>query len=249
MVKDLQQRLKNARPFTPPLEGVQQQYGINANLLKEIVEFWKSNYNWKGREHFLNKFPQFKVNVQGLDIHYIHVKPEVTPDIQVLPVLLLHGWPGSVREFYELIPILTKVNQKRDYVFEVIAPSLPGYGFSDGAVRPGLGAAEVAVVFKNFMERLGFKRYYLQGGDWGGILVQHMATFFPEKVLGMHSNMCFVNTPLSNLITFIASYYPRLIIDKEHESLVYPMSSYFKRIIEETGYMHIQATKPDTVGN
>lgn len=249
VLKDLKRRLEAARPLTPPLEGIQHQYGLNTNLLKEIVEFWKTRYNWKERESFLNKFPQYKVNIQGLDIHYIHVKPEVKSDVQVLPILLLHGWPGSVREFYELIPLLTKVDKKRDYVFEVIVPSLPGYGFSEGAVRPGLGMLEMSVVLKNLMERLGYKQYYLQGGDWGGALVQIIATLFPEKVLGMHSNSCFVLSPLANFVTYLGSFYPRLVVEKEHESKVYPMSSHYKYLIEESGYMHIQATKPDTVGN
>ncbi|KAK9732159.1 alpha/beta hydrolase fold [Popillia japonica] len=182
VITDLTQRLKTARPFTPPLEGIQQQYGMNTKLLAEIVEFWKTKYDWKERQNFLNQYPQFKTNIQGLNIHFLHVKPTNTKGLKVLPLLLLHGWPGSVREFYELIPLLTtpqpgKVlpllllhgwpgsvrefyelipllttpQPGKDFIFEVIAPSLPGYGFSDGASKPGLSAVKVGLVFKNLM--------------------------------------------------------------------------------------------------
>lgn len=126
VLKDLDYRLANHIPFQPPLEGVQQNYGINTNLLKKIIDFWKNNYNWREREKYLNKFPQFKVNIQGLDIHYIHVKPKETKGIKVLPLLLIHGWPGSVREFYEIIPILTTPQKGNKIAFEVIVPSIPG---------------------------------------------------------------------------------------------------------------------------
>lgn len=99
---------------------------MNTNLLTKIVEYWKTKYNWREREHFLNKYPQFKTNIQGLSIHFIHVKPAQTQGLKVLPLLLLHGWPGSVREFYEAIPLLTTPQPGKDFVFEVIVPSLPG---------------------------------------------------------------------------------------------------------------------------
>lgn len=108
------------------MEGVQQTYGINTNLLKNIINYWQNNYKWRQQEKFLNKFPQFKTNIQGLNIHYLHVKPKYTQGIQVRPLLILHGWPGSVREFYDIIPILTTPQNGTAVAFEVIAPSLPG---------------------------------------------------------------------------------------------------------------------------
>lgn len=99
----------------------------------------------------------------------------------MLPLLLVHGWPGSLREFYKLIPLLTTPRSGEKIVFEVIAPHLPGYGFSQGTNRPGLGAAEIAVLFDTLMQRLGFKNYYLQGGDWGAVITTHMAALFPER--------------------------------------------------------------------
>ncbi|KAK9732161.1 Epoxide hydrolase N terminus [Popillia japonica] len=253
VITDLTQRLKTARPFTPPLEGIQQQYGMNTKLLAEIVEFWKTKYDWKERQNFLNflnQYPQFKTNIQGLDIHFLHVKPTNTKGLRVLPLLLLHGWPGSVREFYELIPLLTTPQPGKDFIFEVIAPSLPGYGFSDGASKPGLSAVKVGLVFKNLMHRLGYKKFYIQGGDWGAFILSNMATLFPEAVLGAHSNTCIIlnDNPIVNFKLLLGSIFPSLVVSKEHESKMYPLANVFQFSLRESGYMHLQATKPDTVG-
>lgn len=246
---DLKQRLQMARPFVPPLEGTQQQYGMNTNLLKEIVEFWKTKYDWKAREVFLNQFPQFKTQIQGLNIHYIHVKPTNVPKhVKVLPMLLLHGWPGSVREFYEAIPMLTKVQPNREFVFEVFVPSLPGYGFSDPAVRPGLGAAQMAVLFKNFMVQVGHKQFYAQGGDWGSIITTFMSILYPNHVLGLHTNFCFPQTVMSQIQLLIGSVFPSLIVEPHLADRMYPLSEKYSKIVEEMGYMHLQATKPNTIG-
>lgn len=161
---------------------------------------------------------------------------------------MLHGWPGSVREFYELIPILTTDNVNSDYVFEVIAPSLPGFAWSEGTTKTGFGPAEIAVVMHNLMQRLGHERYIIQGGDWGAIIGSNIATLFPESVIGYHSNYCPIHTPLAIAKKFIASLYPTLFIDSEFESFVFPLGEKFSNVILETGYFHLQATKPDTIG-
>ncbi|XP_018570516.1 juvenile hormone epoxide hydrolase 1-like [Anoplophora glabripennis] len=246
VLTDLNWRLSQALPFQPALEGVQQQYGINTNHLRNIIDFWQTKYDWRQREKLLNIFPQYTTSIQGLKIHYIHVKPKVTKGVKVLPLFILHGWPSSAREFYDIIPLLT--NPTGDFVFEVVAPSLPGYAFSAAAVRPGLNPMEIAVIFKNLMERLGFHRYYLHGGDWGSQVVAAMATLYPHKILGTHSNFCFVNTPLAHLKLMVGSFFPWLIVEDDIRDKVYPLSEKYMRWIEETGYMHIQATKPDTIG-
>lgn len=247
-LRDLQYRLDHARPFTPPLEEIQQQYGMNTNLLKEIVTFWRTKYNWKEREKLVfNKYPQYLTNIQGLDIHYIHVKPKPT-NLKVLPLLLLHGWPGSIREFFKAIPILTTPQKDRDFVFEVIVPSLPGYGFSQTAVRPGLGAAQIAAVFKNLMKRLGFEKYYIQGGDFGHIILHHLAVLYPEGVKGFHSNMCTVMTPKAILKMLIGSVFPSFVVRPDHVNRITSVADYLSTRLLETGYLHIQATKPDTIG-
>jgi len=246
VINDLKSRLNSHRSLTPPMENTKHHYGINTNLLKSIIDYWKTKYDFKNRENFLNKYPQFITQIQGLNIHYLHIKPEVTKDVKVLPMMLLHGWPGSVREFYEIIPLLTK--PFNGTVFELIIPSLPGYGFSQGASKPGLSAANVAVVLKNLMIRIGFDKWYLQGGDWGAAITSIMATLFPENILGAHSNMCYVETPLAQIKWLMGSIYPPLVIDSNLQYHIYPVSDILYTLMLEFGYMHLQATKPDTLG-
>lgn len=161
---------------------------------------------------------------------------------------MLHGWPGSFREFYGVIPLLTQPQEGKDFVFELIIASLPGFGFSQPASKPGLGALECAVVFKNLMQRLGFEKYYLHGGDWGAVIVTAMSSLYPNSVLGMHSTMCFDDSPSATIKMILGSFYPSFIIDKKYENKIYPISATFERMLLEFGYMHLQATKPDTVG-
>ncbi|PNF15772.1 Juvenile hormone epoxide hydrolase 1 [Cryptotermes secundus] len=249
ILHDLQIRLDLHSHITPPMENVNFEYGFNTDYLKKVVEFWKTKYNWREREVFLNKFPHFKTYVDGLDLHFIHVKPQkVDKNIRVFPLLLLHGWPGSVREFYDIIPLLTTPRKDVNFVFEVIVPSLPGYGFSEGASKPGLGPAQVAVVMKNLMERIGFKKFYAQGGDWGALIVSNMGTLFPKSLLGVHSNMCFSNSLSANLKVLLGSLWPTLIVDEAHVDKLYPVGQHYAYLLEEMGYMHLQATKPDTLG-
>ncbi|KAI8423874.1 hypothetical protein MSG28_012875 [Choristoneura fumiferana] len=248
MVNDLKERLKNHRKWTPPLENIGFQYGFNTNQLDSWVQYWAEKYNFQEREKFFNKYPQFKTNIQGLDIHFIRVKPEVPAGVEVVPVLFLHGWPGSVREFYETLPLLTAVSKDRNFAIEAIVPSLPGYGFSDAAVRPGLGASEVAIVMRNLMQRLGFKKYYVEGGDWGGVIGADLVTLFPNEVLGFHTNLGFVMSNAANLLNVIGNYFPSFVVESHLADRMYPITKVFSYLVEESGYMHIQSTKPDTVG-
>lgn len=131
MIADLRQRLKNRRRFTKPLEGTQAQYGMNTDYLDAILNYWANDYNFKERAELLNAFPHFKTKIQGLDLHFIHVKPKVNDNKKVLPLLMLHGWPSSSKEFAKVIPILTAPKHGYDIVFEVIAADLPGFGYSE----------------------------------------------------------------------------------------------------------------------
>lgn len=248
MIKDLKNRIKNSRQFTKPLEGIAFQYGFNTDVLQSWLTYWSEKYPFAEREKFLNQYPHFKTNIQGLDIHFMRVTPQVPAGTKVLPLLMIHGWPGSVREFYEAIPHLTKPNPGYDFVFEVIAPSLPGYGFSDAAVRPGLGGPQTAVIFKSLMERLGHKKFFVQGGDWGALVASQISTLFPDDVLGHHTNMAYVSNTCSTIKTLIGSVFPSLIMDSSLADRMYPLTSFIAYFLEEFGYMHIQATKPDTVG-
>ena len=117
----------------------------------------------------------------GLDIHFIHAKPNNTEGKRVLPLLIVHGWPGSIMEFYKIIPLLTSPKPEHDFVFEVIAPSLPGFGFSSAATIPELSTIQMSVVLKNLMLRLGHDKYYVQGGDWGSSVIHTMSCLYPQQ--------------------------------------------------------------------
>jgi juvenile hormone epoxide hydrolase len=118
-----------------------------------------------------------------------------------------------------------------------------------GASKPGMGVAQVAVVMKNLMDRLGHKKFVVQGGDWGALIGNHMSVLYPEAVYGFHTNMPAVQSPLSMIMILVGSLFPSLVMEKDQIAYMYPLSEKFAYIIEEMGYFHIQATKPDTVGN
>ncbi|XP_011495329.1 PREDICTED: juvenile hormone epoxide hydrolase 1-like [Ceratosolen solmsi marchali] len=250
VIDDLNHRLDISRNFAKPLEGVGWTYGIQTPYLKTILNYWRNKYNWSERQALLNKYPQFITKIQGLDIHFYRIKPEIPKgrNMRILPLLIVHGWPGSVVEFQKIIPLLTRPQANRDFVFEVIAPSIPGFGYSSGASKPGLSAAHIAVVFKNLMSKLGIEEFYVQGGDWGSIITSILAQLYPKNVIGAHASICYVETSKSILKSLIGSYIPYLVIDSEYHSRMYPLSDHLTRLISESGYMHLQATKPDTVG-
>ncbi|XP_029168139.1 juvenile hormone epoxide hydrolase 1-like [Nylanderia fulva] len=251
VIDDLNERLAKKRELVEPLEDVAWTYGISTTYLNNILEHWRTKYNWTEREALLNKYPQYKTNIQGLDIHFYRVKPYIPPDrknIKILPLLITHGWPGSVVEFQKIIPMLTTPRADKDFVFEVIAPSLPGYAFSQAAVRSGLGPPQVAVIFKNLMLRLGFNKFYAQGGDWGSIITKHLGSLFPDNIFGAHMNMCSTLHKSSMIWWLLGAFIPQLVVDNEYYSRMYPLSDHMSRLLEETGYMHIQASKPDTLG-
>lgn len=222
--------------------------------MEDVVDYWKTKYNWKKkREPHFNNYQHYKTNIQGLNIHFIHEKPDakivIEKKFKVLPILLLHGWPGSFKEFDHLIGFLTRPRDGKDFVFEVITPSLPGFGFSDGASKPGLGAIQIAVLLNNLMKRIGIDSYYIHGGDWGSIIGGVMSSLYPDVVMGFHSNMCFTMEPIPNLKMILGSFYPSLIVEEKFEERIYPLTRMYSRLLEETGYFHLQATKPDTIGS
>ncbi|ETN62699.1 epoxide hydrolase [Anopheles darlingi] len=275
VLNNLRRKLDNL-PLTPPLENAGPfEYGFNSNRLSQIVYYWRTDYldRWSDRETYLNQFPQFKTQIQGLDMHFIHVRPVNVPvGTQVLPLLLLHGWPSSVREFYDLIALLTGPDMpgEGNFVFEVIAPSIPGYGWSQGSAKVGLGVKKIAVIMKNLMTRLGHQRFYVHGSNWGTFIADLMGTLFQEDIIGKSINWHFPGDPtfhsfepdysgmhqcgcsaigtLASLKTMIASLAPSFFVEERYIPFYYPLGEYWKELVYESGYMHIQATKPDTIG-
>lgn len=247
-IEDLHERIDRTR-YTDPLEDSCFQYGFNSTYLKTVVSYWRQTFDWKKQVGVLNQYPHFKTKIEGLDVHYVHVRPAHRANQKVLPLMLVHGWPGSFYEFYKILPLLTE-NQD-GLVFEVICPSIPGYGYSDAPHKQGFDSLAAARIFLTLMERLGFSQFYLQGGDWGSLITTNMAQMKPLCVKGLHLNMCMARRGFKVMFSLmIGQYLPFLVgLSREDVRRLFP---FFEKnvwnILRETGYFHIQATKPDTAG-
>ncbi len=163
--------------------------GVQLGTIQELARYWASDYDWRSCEAELSALPHFKTEIDGLDIHFIHVRSEHD---DALPLILTHGWPGSVIELLKVIDPLTNPTAhggNASDAFHVVIPSIPGYGYSDKPRAPGWGPDHVATVWIELMKRLGYQRYVAQGGDWGAVITDLMAAQAPPELLGMHTNM------------------------------------------------------------
>ena len=233
-VADLRERLARTR-FPDQAPGEPWAYGTNVDYLRELVAYWRSGFDWRTQEARLNAFPQFKAPLHDIDVHFLHV-PGKGPN--PCPLLLMHGWPGSVYEFLDLIPRLTDPagfgGDPAD-AFTVVAPSLPGYGLS---FRPGqkrFGIEEIADCLADLMtETLGYRRFAAQGGDWGGITASRMGYAHADKLIGIHVNLLAVRRDGSALATPAP----------EERKYLDELAHWLR---EETGYQWIQGTRPQTL--
>lgn len=194
VLADLRERLARTRwPSPSPLDPWAQ--GTALDDLQSLCAHWREDFDWRAQERLLNGFAQAMVTVEGERLHVIH---ERSPHAEAQPLLLLHGWPGSVYEFYKLIPRLTRPEahggDPRD-AFHVIAPSLPGYGWSPAPSRPGATPRRFARLFAALMQSLGYPRYGLQGGDWGAVIASWLALDIPARVTALHLNMAGLRPP------------------------------------------------------
>lgn len=251
-LEDLYRRIDLTRPF-PSLEDSQFNYGFNSQYLQKVVSYWRNEFDWRKQVDKLNQYPHFKIKIEGIDIHYLHVKPKKVPEgTSAVPLIMVHGWPGSFYEFYGLIPLLTDLSNPHDLVFEVVCPSIPGYGFSEAPHKKGFDSVCAARIFHKLMKRLGFQQYYAHGGDWGWLVTTNMAQLEPKTVKGLHLNFAPPSKPgLSMALSMmLGRHFPKLFgfTDFDIQRLFPCMEKLVVELIKETGYMHIQATKPDTVG-
>ena len=162
--------------------------GVQLATLQALARYWATDYDWRKCEAKLNSLPQFKTEIDGLDIHFIHVK---SPHADALPLIITHGWPGSIIELLEVIGPLSDPSAhggRADDAFHLVIPSLPGYGFSAGPTSVGWGPDRVAKVWAQLMDRLGYTRYVAQGGDQGASVTDAMAHLAPDGLLGIHLN-------------------------------------------------------------
>jgi hypothetical protein len=187
-LNDLHRRLAATR--WPEMETVgDRSQGVQLATMRELVSYWQSGYDWRKVEARLNALPQFVTTIDGLDIHFIHVRSK---HANALPVIITHGWPGSIIEQLKIISPLTDPTAyggKAEDAFDVVIPSLPGYGFSGKPTTTGWDPIRVARAWTVLMRRLGYMRYVAQGGDWGNAVTEQMALLAPPELIGMHTNM------------------------------------------------------------
>ena len=185
---DLRRRIAATR--WPEKETVADQtQGVPLSMMRELADYWATGYDWRKAEAKLNAWPQFKTSIDGLDIHFIHARSK---NPKALPVIICHGWPGSVLEQIKLIPLLTDPTAhggKAEDAFDVVIPSMPGYGFSGKPATTGWDVEHMARAWAELMKRLGYTRYVAQGGDWGAFVVDYMGLQAPPGLLGIHTNM------------------------------------------------------------
>jgi pimeloyl-ACP methyl ester carboxylesterase len=231
-IADLKNRLALTRlPDAAP--GEPWAYGTSVDYMRDLVSYWKDSFDWRTQEAALNEFPQFKVPLHDIDVHYLHV-PGVGPN--PYPLLLMHGWPGSVFEFLDIIPRLTDParfgGDARD-AFTVVAPSLPGYGLSFQPGQKRFIIQDVAACLHDLMtDILGYRKFAAQGGDWGAGIASLIGQKYPSSVSGIHLNLLYV---------------PREKISPNSESEARYNEKLALFLKEEAGYQQIQGTKPQTL--
>lgn len=237
VLADLRERLARTR-LPDDLPGTAWDYGTDREYLEELLAYWRDEFDWRSQEWLLNGFDHFKTDVDGLDVHFIHQR---SPHEDALPLVITHGWPGSIMEFYKIIPLLvdpTNYGGDAADAFHVVAPSIPGYGFSGKPAGRGWNPEKMAEVIGKLMERLGYDRYGTQGGDWGSIISRWQAVQHPERVVGVHINMVTAGPPAG-----VED--PAAGVPPEELARTRERQEFFA---DERGYSNIQGTKPQTLG-
>jgi len=236
-VEDLKRRLAQTRwPGELPGEGWRR--GVPIDYLRGLAEYWRSGYDWWRFEAELNGYPQFTTTIDGQKLHFLYVR---SPELDATPLMLIHGWPGSVVEFMDLIgPLADPRAHGGDPAdaFHLVIPSIPGHGFSQPLAGPGWGCNRIARAFTQLMRRLGYQRYGVQGGDVGAFLAPEMGRIDPARMLGVHVNSM-VQIPsmpqiLLGLLTFSKADRRKLARFKNYRD-------------DMMGYAQIQGTRPKTL--
>jgi pimeloyl-ACP methyl ester carboxylesterase len=232
-------RKLDAVRWPAPLPGDDWGTGVPTKWLRSLAEYWRSGYDWRAAEQELNSFPQFTTTIDGQNIHFLHVRSTV-PD--ALPIVLTHGWPGSIAEFLDVIGPLTDPGAHGGDpgdAFHVVIPALPGFGFSGPVTEAGWTTNRIARAWVELMRRLGYERFAAQGGDIGSSIAPELGRVAPDRVLGVHVNAANFRPPLP-------------MDDEERASLTDLERDRVARIEtfmqEEFGYIAIQSTRPQTVG-
>lgn len=231
---DLRLRLNRIR--WPDAETVNDwSQGIPLGYMQTLVDYWREAYDWRRAERLLNGFPQFTTELDGLDIHFIHLR---SPHAEARPLLITHGWPGSVLEFHKVLEPLTNPTEHGGSAadaFHVVCPALPGYGFSGRPRETGWGVERIARAWDALMQRLGYERYFAQGGDWGAMVTSMIGVQDQGHCAGIHLNMPIVLPDQATMDSLTA----------QEQSALAGMQHYQEW---DSGYSKQQATRPQTLG-
>jgi len=234
VLDDLKKRLSMTRwPNKETPEDWSQ--GIPLGYMQELCDYWQHEYDWRAREERLNRFPQFITEIDGVDIHFIHL-PSVHENAR--PLIITHGWPGSVVEFHKVIEPLadpTAHGGNTEDAFHVVVPSLPGYGFSGKPEVTGWGIEKIADIWGELMARLGYDHYFAQGGDWGAMVTTHIGLQDKEHCDAIHLNMPVVIPDANTMAELTPSEQASLMSMKFYQDW-------------DSGYSKQQSTRPQTVG-
>jgi epoxide hydrolase len=225
---DLKRRLADTK-WPDQLPGTHWEYGADIEKVRELADYWQKQYNWRAQEARINRFHQYTTVIDGQQIHFIH---ERSPRPDAIPLLLIHGWPGSILEFTGLIDSLTGPTDRNMPAFNVVIPSLPGFGFSGPTTTRGWSPKRMAKALTVLMDRLGYSRYGIQGGDFGSTIARDIAYQAPTHVIGLHLNLLFADPPNQEAIAKMS--------DPERWRF-----SYFQR--DESSYFRLQSAEPQTV--
>ncbi len=236
VIGDLRERLSRTR-YPDQIRGSGWDYGVDLSVLQSFVDYWRDEYDWRARERHYNRYDQFTTTAGGESIHGYHVR---SAESDALPIVLLHGYMGSVVEFVDMIgPLTDPVSHAsaRGDAFHVVVPALPGYGFSGPTHQRGCDVNRCADVIAELMSELGYERYIVQGGDWGALITRRIAEAHTDRLIAVHFNMLFANP--------LPGEEPDMKDVSEDE--LRRMTAAAQRIAGGTGYMSILSTKPQTL--
>ncbi|MGO1055581.1 epoxide hydrolase family protein [Crossiella sp. CA198] len=240
---DLRRRLQATR--WPAKETVtDDSQGVPTATLRKLVEYWRTGYDWRKVEARLNALPQYLTEIDGLDIHFLHIRSR-HPD--ALPLIITHGWPGSILELLKVIGPLTDPTRhggRAEDAFHLVLPSMPGYGFSAQPSTTGWGPDRIAKAWHQLMRRLGYQRYVSQGGDWGAVISDKLAALAPPGLLGIHVNMPATVPP--EIARILTNGEPAPAGLSPAERRAFDQLDVFYR--KNTGYSAMMVTRPQTVG-
>ncbi|MDI7864651.1 epoxide hydrolase [Rhizobiaceae bacterium n13] len=245
-LEDLRRRLSDTR--WPEAETVDDRsQGVNLARLRELADYWETGYDWRKAEAKLNAVPQFVTEIDGLDVHFIHVRSR---HADALPLIMTHGWPGSIFEFLNTLGPLTDPTAyggSAEDAFHLVLPSIPGFGFSEKPVAAGWTPARIGRAWDILMRRLGYDRYVAQGGDWGAIITDAMGAQAPEGLIGIHVNRIERATTLPpEIARALKSGEPAPAGLSDEEKAVFDDARDF--LNKGFGYAAIMGTRPQTMG-